>query len=67
VSSRDRLPTITVQADIVPGIKPRPSITTGRRRWRFAIDAPGYRLEEGGAVEQSARANGRYWRIVMSF
>jgi multidrug efflux pump len=54
---RDRLPTITVQADIVPGIQP----ATVNQQLSRAVDKirtsmpPGYRLEDGGAVEQSAK------------
>jgi len=54
---RDRLPTITVQADIVPGIQ---AATVNRqladavKKIRLSMP-PGYRLEEGGAVEQSAK------------
>ena len=55
---RDRLPTITVQADIVPGIQ----AATVNQQLASAIGKirasmpPGYRLEEGGAVEQSAKS-----------
>jgi len=54
---RDRLPTITVQADIVPGIQ---AATVNRQladdveKIRSSMP-PGYRLEDGGAVEQSAK------------
>ncbi len=54
---RDRLPTITVQADIVPAIQ----AATVNQQLADAIDRirasmpPGYRLEDGGAVEQSAK------------
>jgi multidrug efflux pump subunit AcrB len=54
---RDRLPTITVQADIIPGIQ----AATVNQQLKTAIDKirspmpPGYRLEDGGAVEQSAK------------
>jgi multidrug efflux pump len=54
---RDRLPTITVQADIVPGIQ----AATVNQQLAAAVDRiraslpPGYRLEDGGAVEQSAK------------
>ena len=54
---RDRLPTITVQADIVPGIQ----AATVNQQLASAIGKirasmpPGYRLEQGGAVEQSAK------------
>ncbi len=54
---RDRLPTITVQADIVPAIQ----AATVNQQLADAMDKirasmpPGYRLEDGGAVEQSAK------------
>ena len=54
---RDRLPTITVQADVVPGIQAatvNQQLAGGMSRIRASMP-PGYRLEEGGAVEQSAK------------
>jgi multidrug efflux pump subunit AcrB len=54
---RDRLPTITVQADTLPGIQ----AATVNQQLAGAVDRirasmpPGYRLEDGGAVEQSAK------------
>jgi multidrug efflux pump subunit AcrB len=54
---RDRLPTITVQADTFPGIQ----AATVNQQLAGAVDRirasmpPGYRLEDGGAVEQSAK------------
>ena len=54
---RDRLPTITVQSDIIPGIQ----AATVNQQLNSAIEKirssmpPGYRLEDGGAVEQSAK------------
>ncbi len=54
---RDRLPTITVQADILPGIQ----AVTVNQQLADAVDKirssmpPGYRLEDGGAVEQSSK------------
>jgi multidrug efflux pump len=54
---RDRLPTITVQADTLPGIQ----AATVNQQLAGAVDKirssmpPGYRLEDGGAVEQSAK------------
>jgi multidrug efflux pump subunit AcrB len=56
---RDRLPTITVQADVPPGIQ----APTAYQRNRPAIQAliaqlpPGARIVEGGAVEKSIQAN----------
>jgi multidrug efflux pump subunit AcrB len=54
---RDRLPTITVQADVVPGIQAstvNQQLAGAVSRIRASMP-PGYRLEEGGAVEQSAK------------
>jgi multidrug efflux pump subunit AcrB len=54
---RDRLPTITVQADIVPGIQAatvNQQLTDTMDKIRATMP-PGYRLEDGGAVEQSAK------------
>ena len=54
---RDRLPTITVQADIVPGIQAatvNQQLASAMGKIRASMP-PGYRLEEGGAVEQSAK------------
>jgi multidrug efflux pump subunit AcrB len=56
---RDRLPTITVQADVRPGIQ----APTAYKNNRAAIQAliaklpPGARIAEGGAVEKSIQAN----------
>jgi len=54
---RDRLPTITVQADVVPGIQAatvNQQLASAMGKIRASLP-PGYRLEEGGAVEQSAK------------
>jgi len=56
---RDRLPTITVQADVVPGIQ----APTAYALNAAAVDAlraklpPGAQIEEGGTVESSVKAN----------
>jgi len=56
---RDRLPTITVQADVVPGIQ----APTAYALNAAAVDIlraklpPGARIEEGGTVESSIKAN----------
>jgi multidrug efflux pump subunit AcrB len=56
---RDRLPTITVQADVVPGIQ----APTAYARNAAAVEEfraklpPGVKIEEGGTVESSAKAN----------
>ena len=54
---RDRLPTITVQADVAPGIQAatvNQQLASAMGKIRASMP-PGYRLEEGGAVEQSAK------------
>jgi multidrug efflux pump subunit AcrB len=54
---RDRLPTITVQADIIPGIQAatvNQQLTDAMDKIRASMP-PGYRLEDGGTVEQSAK------------
>jgi len=56
---RDRLPTITVQADVVPGIQ----APTAYKMNAAAIEElrkslpPGVKIVEGGTVESSAKAN----------
>jgi multidrug efflux pump subunit AcrB len=56
---RERLPTITVQADVVPGVQ----APTAYKHNAAAIDAlraklpPGASIEEGGTYEKSAIAN----------
>jgi len=54
---RDRLPTITVQSDIVPGIQAATvnEQLAGDVAKIRSLMPPGYRLEDGGAVEQSAK------------
>jgi multidrug efflux pump len=55
---RDRLPTMTVRADIVGGLQPptvAAQILPALEPIRAALP-PGYRLETGGMVEDSARA-----------
>jgi multidrug efflux pump subunit AcrB len=54
---RDRLPTITVEADVVPGIQAatvNQQLANAVGKIRASMP-PGYRLEDGGAVEQSAK------------
>ena len=55
---RDRRPTVTVQADVVPGTLPPRSCRRWRRR-STALNASlpyGYRIEVGGTVEESDKA-----------
>ncbi|MCK0196519.1 efflux RND transporter permease subunit [Ancylobacter sp. 6x-1] len=55
---RDRVPSLTVQADVAPGVLPDEVVSTLQPK----IDAlaatlpPGYRIEVGGTVEESAKS-----------
>src|SRR5439155_21127653 len=56
---RDRTPTITVRGDIVEGLQP-PDVSTAL--WKalqpVVAELPaGYRIEEGGSVEESGKAS----------
>ncbi len=63
---RDRVPTLTVQADVAPGILPEAVVAE--------LDAPiaalnaslpaGYRIELGGAVEESAASQASVFAVV---
>jgi multidrug efflux pump subunit AcrB len=63
---RDRVPTLTVQADLAPGVLPdtvvarlAPAIAT------FAADLPlGYAVETGGSVEESAKSQASVFAVV---
>lgn len=55
---RDRMPTITVRGDIADGLQP-PDVSTAvlKRLQPIIAKLPdGYRIEEGGAIEQSGKA-----------
>lgn len=55
---RDRTPTITVRGDIATGLQP-PDVSTAilKQLKPIIADLPdGYRIEEGGAIEQSRKA-----------
>lgn len=57
---RDRTPTITVRGDIATGLQP-PDVSTAVLKQLKPIIAAlpdGYRIEEGGAIEQSRKASG---------
>jgi multidrug efflux pump len=61
--NRDML--ITVRADVVPGVQP-PDVSNEIRPTLAGIEAGlpvGYRIEMGGAVEESAKANGALFRV----
>ncbi|WNV06817.1 efflux RND transporter permease subunit [Candidatus Methylospira mobilis] len=56
---RDRTPTITVRGDIAEGLQP-PEVSTEVKKALRPIIATlpaGYRIEEGGSIEESGKAN----------
>jgi multidrug efflux pump len=55
---RDRVPTMTVQADVVPGLLPSTAVQSVQPSIdRLAASLPfGYRIVAGGSVEESAKA-----------
>jgi len=56
---RDRTPTITVRGDIAEGLQP-PDVSTAVWKELQPIIAKlpaGYRIEEGGSIEESGKAN----------
>jgi multidrug efflux pump len=55
---RDRVPTLTVQADVVPGLLPATAVKAVQPSIdRLAASLPsGYRIVAGGSVEESAKA-----------
>ena len=55
---RDRIPTLTVQADVVPGLLPATAVKAVQPSIdRLAATLPsGYRIVQGGSVEESAKA-----------
>src|SRR6059036_2778986 len=56
---RDRMPTITVRGDIAEGLQP-PDVSTAVWKELQPIIAKlpaGYRIEEGGSIEESGKAN----------
>jgi multidrug efflux pump len=63
---RQRLPTVTVQADVVPGIE----ATTVAKQLGSAIEAfrtklpPGYNVVLGGVIEDSAKAQASIFVVV---
>ncbi len=55
---RDRTPTLTVQADVAPGVLPE-TVVTGLTPWVEALAKtlpPGYRIDVGGTAEESAKS-----------
>ena len=63
---RDRLPTLTVQADVVGGVLPE-SVVSGLQKEIDGLAAtlpPGYRIAVGGTVEESARSQASVFAVV---
>lgn len=58
IRRRDRMPTITVQGDIAEGLQP-PDVSAAISKQLQPIQnalPPGYRIVQGGAIEESAKA-----------
>ena len=55
---RDRVPTLTVQADVVPGVLPATAVQSAQPAiGKVAATLPsGYRIVTGGSVEESSKA-----------
>ncbi|TVQ91830.1 MAG: efflux RND transporter permease subunit [Chromatiaceae bacterium] len=63
---RDRLPNLTVQADVAPGTLPE-TIVAALAAEIAELDAsfpPGYRIELGGTVEESAESRASVFAVV---
>jgi len=63
---RDRVPTLTVQADVVPGVLPATTVEAVQPRIdRLAATLPsGYRIVAGGSVEESGKAQASVLAVV---
>lgn len=58
IRRRDRLPTLTVQADVAPGVQPETAVDNLRSKIA-ALEGTlpaGYKIEVGGVAEESARS-----------
>jgi multidrug efflux pump subunit AcrB len=63
---RDRLPTLTVRADVSPGVLPETVVSrleSGIEELNAGL-APGYRVAVGGTVEESARSQASVFAVV---
>ncbi|MCP3468106.1 efflux RND transporter permease subunit [Bradyrhizobium sp. CCGUVB23] len=63
---RDRVPTLTVQADVIPGSSPEAAVTSlapGVEKLRASLPA-GYRIAVGGTVEESANSQASVYAMV---
>ena len=63
---RDRVPTLTVQADVVSGATPEAVVRRSRRRSRNCPPAcrKGYQIAVGGTVEESAKSQASVYAMV---
>ena len=63
---RDRLPTITVQSDTAPGVRAAAVVQDLAPQVRQFVEdlPPGYRIEVGGTVEESAKANASVMAVM---
>lgn len=63
---RDRVPTLTVQADVAPGVMPE-AVVAELEAPIAALNASlpaGYRIELGGSVEESAKSSASVFAVV---
>jgi multidrug efflux pump len=63
---RDRLPTLTVQADVAPGVLPE-TVVNGLAPAvaKLSADIPAsYRIEVGGTVEESAKSQASVFAVI---
>ena len=63
---RDRVPTLTVRADVVPGVLPDgvvSNLTAGIDELNAKLP-PGYQIVVGGTVEESARSQASVFAVV---
>ena len=63
---RNRVPTLTVQADVVPGVLPATAVQAVQPRIdKLAASLPnGYRIATGGSVEESGKAKASVLAVV---
>jgi multidrug efflux pump len=63
---RNRVPTLTVQADVVPGVQPATAVQRAQPQIdKLAATLPsGYRIETGGSVEESGKAKASVMAVV---
>ena len=63
---RNRVPTLTVQADVVPGVLPATAVQAAQPAIdKLAATLPnGYRIETGGSVEESGKAKASVIAVV---